>query len=968
MKSKRLVRNAFILLFLLRAAVLLPARQGIMAGADELRVSQTEFFDIIYAPPSAPTAQILYEHADDIFRELAAAYGLEAYFRLPVVITSTVEQFNAYYADSPFNRIVIYDTAKIEDLAVFSQTLLSTFTHELTHAVTFNHKSRGMRLASKIFGDIISAHYITVTSGMAEGATVAYESSKGQGRLNDPYALQQLRQAKIENLFPSYSDVKGASEEYPVNSFYYFNGAFAEYLQSNYGMEKYALFWYRCINGKNLTTAGAFKKVYGIKLNKAWQNFKDSYRVPEVLATNPLAAGQVKDFFKPDQEDFSIQNQAGALYSDLCLTPQGLYYIDKSCSSVFFVDASQLDGKNAVKPQKLFRQDYIDYLSASCDGRFLALGYYSTFSSNIKHRAKLYDVQKKKWINIEETNITNPAVLKKDDGYYFVCQKYQSQKYSLCVDKLDGQNHGQNYEVDYARLELAPEESLCDFTDLGDGTFAFIKSAGLQYSICLASFDLEEITEYPLPQKDMRLRNLSSAGEGRLVFSWATKETLPRLGLLDLQTCLFTLSQENISGGLYSPLVLENGSCLYVGHFFRQNRLLLLNQNQEKTAQVAGQKLVIRRGANPVTENIREKIATLPYKPFSPLTYAFDGILLPFALTQTRNFTASVDYGDYSLPFGLTYITSLPWYSGLFILSGGYGNQTNSGAFSLEYQGGSGSELFTYDLKAGMELDQTGFKQAFFGAGAASRFDFGRRSAFLLAADINTDYGRVDTKEIFLRNLETLTTSYSNAVHSGPGTYERSGFTLSAGLMHNYLTRLEPQRLKLISSYDLSLGLLVFVPKLLPLTCINNFTYNLPVKIKANLFPLAGSEFSAASIKVEALLFAYEIQRAIPGLSALFINDVLLTLQYSGGFNYSDPEDCARNWHLAYIGKYVNQALQGQLDYRDYATVKLSLGFTPNIGSFANNQYRNNFYFSYSFGKSRNLPSQIWSLGLEARF
>ncbi|MBR6340748.1 MAG: hypothetical protein IKR64_02500, partial [Treponema sp.] len=305
-----------------------------MAGADELRVSQTEFFDIIYAPPSAPTAQILYEHADDILRELAAAYGLEAYFRLPVVITSTVEQFNAYYADSPFNRIVIYDTAKIEDLAVFSQTLLSTFTHELTHAVTFNHKSRGMRLASKIFGDIISAHYITVTSGMAEGATVAYESSKGQGRLNDPYALQQLRQAKIENLFPSYSDVKGASEEYPVNSFYYFNGAFAEYLQSNYGMEKYALFWYRCINGKNLTTAGAFKKVYGIKLNKAWQNFKDSYRVPEVLAANPLAAGQVKDFFKPDQEDFSIQNQAGALYSDLCLTPQGLYYIDKSCSSV----------------------------------------------------------------------------------------------------------------------------------------------------------------------------------------------------------------------------------------------------------------------------------------------------------------------------------------------------------------------------------------------------------------------------------------------------------------------------------------------------------------------------------------------------------------------------------------------------------------------------------------------------------
>ena len=50
-----------------------------------------------------------------------------------------------------------------------------------------------MIIASKIFGDVISGHYITVTNGMAEGATVSYESSKGEGRLNDPYALQMIR-------------------------------------------------------------------------------------------------------------------------------------------------------------------------------------------------------------------------------------------------------------------------------------------------------------------------------------------------------------------------------------------------------------------------------------------------------------------------------------------------------------------------------------------------------------------------------------------------------------------------------------------------------------------------------------------------------------------------------------------------------------------------------------------------------
>ena len=216
------MKKAFSFLFLF--LLLLPAwsHEGSMAGAGKLRVSQTKYFDIIYSEKNLATAKILYENADQVFEELAAAYGTEPNFRLPVVITTTVEQFNAYYADSPYNRIVVYDTAQIDDLAVFSQTLLSTFTHELTHALTFNLKNKTMRTLAKIFGDAFANHYITVTNGMAEGATVSYESSKGEGRLNDPYALQQIRQAKIEGKFPAYSDVKGSSDAYPRNSFYYF--------------------------------------------------------------------------------------------------------------------------------------------------------------------------------------------------------------------------------------------------------------------------------------------------------------------------------------------------------------------------------------------------------------------------------------------------------------------------------------------------------------------------------------------------------------------------------------------------------------------------------------------------------------------------------------------------------------------------------------------------------------------------
>ena len=183
---KRILCIAFLFLSLLPAW----SHEGSMAGAGKLRVSQTKYFDIIYSEKNLTTAKILYENADQVFEELAAAYGTEPSFRLPVVITTTVEQFNAYYADSPYNRIVVYDTAQIEDLAVFSQTVLSTFTHELTHALTYNYKNKTMRTLAKIFGDAFANHYITVTSGMAEGATVSYESSNGEGRLNDPYALR----------------------------------------------------------------------------------------------------------------------------------------------------------------------------------------------------------------------------------------------------------------------------------------------------------------------------------------------------------------------------------------------------------------------------------------------------------------------------------------------------------------------------------------------------------------------------------------------------------------------------------------------------------------------------------------------------------------------------------------------------------------------------------------------------------
>ena len=85
-----------------------------MTGEKNLKVLQTKWFDIVFPESSEQSAIILYQNADSIYQELAEIYGFPLQFRMPVVLTSKVEQMNAYWSAVPYNHIVIYDTALIE--------------------------------------------------------------------------------------------------------------------------------------------------------------------------------------------------------------------------------------------------------------------------------------------------------------------------------------------------------------------------------------------------------------------------------------------------------------------------------------------------------------------------------------------------------------------------------------------------------------------------------------------------------------------------------------------------------------------------------------------------------------------------------------------------------------------------------------------------------------------------------------
>lgn len=893
-----------------------------MAGSGKLRVSSTKYFDIIYSEQTEVTASLLYQRADGVMDELAQAYGIEPAFRLPVVIAGGVEQFNAYYSYYPFNHIVIYDTAEIQDLTVFTETLINVFKHELTHAYTHNLKSKSLRLASGFFGDALSGHYLSVSSGMAEGATVSYESAAGEGRLNSPYFLHLIRQAKIEDKFPSYADESGAADSYPSGAFYNFNGAFADYIQKNYGMQKYAQFWYRCINMKNFTISGAFKYVYGIKLKDAWKQFRDYLEVPEVGNADPVVSAFAKDFFASH-----LKNNSGSLYSGLCATPYGLVYYDKKSDSVYIANENG-------KAKKLFAHKYIDYLKASADGRFIAVGYYTNTSAVVKHSAGIYDLQTKKWYATGQTGITYPSVVSNGSEYYFVCRKYSALNYKIQVQKIKlekkitGLEPYSEYEFEYAKIPF-------ELTDTGNGAFAFILKEGLENSLCITDLNFSGIKEYKTPLSKMSVRTLSYSGNA-LVFSWAVKETFPRFGKLDLTDGKFTLSQQDISGGVYYP-VYQNQTLVYIGQFYRQNKIFTAGPRfTQRIQEYPSQETeLLKETAEPLPQ---QTVELAPYKDFSDFDYAFKGLIIPVSFMSTSGVMTSAELSSIWLPLGLTYITSMPWDSGELTITGGYGIKSQTGGFGIVYKGGTDTSLFNYQLESTLLLDKEGFVKSQVIATVASSLSFGKRSAFGLT--LNGDI--TDFRGSVLFSSQNATVTYTNVINPGPGDYEQSGFLVFSKIFHDGGIVFADGVEELEHNYALGLGGVLYIPKLIPVDCVYRFTYNLPTKISAGLTLKEFTQLRSVIVMPETVLFGFNIQKAPPFMRFLYLNRTNLALRYNG--------------------EYVENT------WIDYFTLRLNLEFTPNMGTFANERLKNTFFILFNFGKSQNLPQKIINVGLEMNF
>ncbi|MBQ9630854.1 MAG: hypothetical protein IJR49_04635, partial [Treponema sp.] len=633
MKTK-IIKKIFIALAL-HCTLSAFALDGLMSGEKNIRIVKTQWFDIIYSEDSKKTANILAEHADKIYGEVCTFLCTEQYARFPVVITPAQDEFNAYYSPAPYSHIVMYDTPAIKELAVFSEEFLSVFKHELTHAVSYMMKNKFWRGIGKIFGDVVNPAALFITQSHAEGVAVASESATGEGRLHDAYSLHTIRQAKIENKFPRYADIYGSRDIYPYSVHYYFGGAFVEFLQKEYGLEKYAQFWYKCVNFQTIHQVLAFKKIYGISVKSAWNQFIDSVYVPPLINSiydspsastvndNTLDNGTllenlasensalenssykksypICDFFSNNSKR-SLKNSQGNIYSDLCVSEIGFYFREKKSGSLYFSKWNE-QKKIYEKAKKIFSLPSATRTSVSSDGKYLAISFTSNAAAVPLARVKIVNIKNKSSFLLKDKSVNNACVVTWNDTRYLAVVKTKSQASTLSLYELTEKNN----RIKGARL-IAEKffdfgDSLFSLNDAGNGSLAFLHKHKNAWSIKIFNIETKDTISYSIPDdssssndkfnttiRDLHVVHDFQKTESPLLnftFSFANENTLPRFGKMTVsqqilegeQIVKFSLQEKDISGGVFNPVVLATNEIAYAGEFFEDTRLFLTDNN-----------------------------------------------------------------------------------------------------------------------------------------------------------------------------------------------------------------------------------------------------------------------------------------------------------------------------------------------------------------------------------------------------
>lgn len=972
---------SYILIFIIGINVF--GFSGNLSGENNLKIIKTQWLDIIYPENCKVSAERLAEAGDEIFIQVTKQYGLEPDFRLPVVITPTIDLYNAFYTPAPYNRIVLFDTSTqtLDDLSSsFSDNLLSTFRHELTHAVTFNMKNGFWKGFTNIFGDVMVPGNFFVTSGMAEGAAVSSESANGEGRLNDEFAKHFVKQAKIEGKFPNYYDVQGAGDNMIPGIQYYFNGPFHQWLQEKYGMEKYADFWHKVLNVSRPGVNWSFKKVYGFSIRNAWKNFAASYEIPENIKDPNTICNKI-----------NLKADGGVRYSSFSKSEKGIYFIEKYSSSVYFIN------EKSEKAKKILTQKGIEEASVSADGKLMAVSYYSNNEPTLTAKIKLFNCNTNQLFSVSENGIKNGRLMQWSGDYYLICHQYNSPYNRILIYKIIFDDE-KIVDVEKTFLKDFPLNTfICDFTDLGNGDFAYLQKKEKNISICISDLSGNIKSIFQMPE-GLSIRNLSE-NKGQLYFSWAKKDTMPRFGNLSPETNELLLSNEDISGGIFYPLVFnyaDTQRVAFMANFYEESAIFETDNKSEIFTNCEKITLDIINKEyqfNNHLENHADSKGFLLEEDYKWYKNLYGGLFIPFSFYEN----------DVLLPFGATFATSNPWSNGaddLLILTAGWGYATNSVGIEAIINKGTATSLFSYSLDLKTEFDKKGWKESSGLGTFSSGFNFGKKSTFILENslsisggrenNLNTDLSALDLLKFWDPNIfqalspvsdtvvfnitNYLSSTYSNISKMGPGRFQFGGLMFETGIGFIYDSEYG-QNLVITGSVGGKL------PSLIPINQKKGLVYNLPLKFSCTLLPLASAYgktgvnikqagYGVLDTNIETVLFGLDIQKAIPYFDFLFLQDFYVTAGYCSTIvSYKGSKN--DSFQLPYIFEYFGNLGNGKSVYLDSVYFRLYLELCANVGVLANEMFNISGYLQVSVplnvlpGKQKPIS---FNIGFESKF
>lgn len=932
------------------AIVVLFAALNPLSAKEKVFHAETRYFDIIFDEKSKSSAEEIFNCADDLLLELCSQYKVEPDFRIPVVVTSKTENFNAYFTNFNYNHIVVYDTVPDEDFIEFSNNTKSVFLHELTHLVSTNARNGFWRTAGKYFGDTYNpGFYLVMPSFFKEGATVNQESQTGQGRLNDGFFLHNIKQAKISGKFPGYTDSFGARTIYPSGtSAYLFGGAFTEYIIEKYGMDKYAEFWHAGTNGRKLTSTAVFKKVYGVSMKKEWKNFYDSIDTSDIEKNPENIEGIKKSGFN---------NKSLHRYSVLGIKNNESVILDETTCQVF------IGGK------KLWTKTALNYASLSQNGKYIVTTIIDTNHFDEKIKAEIYDIENNKWIDPNLPGTKLLTVFENNGKEFIACINSVSQKCILEIRSFD-----KNFSL-VSSFEFPENQMPYGLTADGSGNIYFILKNSFDFYLCRAKFNLNEsagsrekqiqIQSFSLGNMKPRFLSVyTDKDKTTATFSYTESKCFPRLAMAELsenEIKLFKL-EKDFSGGIYSPVLnpaSDKKEIIYSAKFYDECALYSLDLNSfEKEISV----LQIKETEIPDDKNLKtpakENVA-FNYSEYKKLFYTGKTIV-PISVLKSYYISPSVYFDDEKdclgngssyLP-GFTITKSNPQDTKFMALTAGFNSSKNAGGAGLIFMGKSSGGNFRFTNTVNSIFDKDGFMQANNSLETSIKFATGNISKVIFSESNFLLYGKDDMKNktrnkyflsdeqleknyFYCKNI--LSASYSTIHKTGERSHELSGFKFGMNLKNVYATtdakkedsifyamrHYKNDRLSFSQVYP---DLEISIPKIIPIDCKGPFTYNLPVKAYGSLFQFNDT---FATLAAESVLFSWEVQRGM-GSVPLYVSTLSLNANYQDSYETG----LNRNMEIRYLKEdfeNVNDMVKNR-----YAGGSLVFKVGGNSGALAN--------------------------------